>query len=327
MHRARLNRIQFIQDLLRMGHQPTFEELMQKIADSFGPVKTRMLRSDLHFLRTEGINGQPLSIKVVHQKYRLENTIDFSIHSLKDNERGTLPLLFAILKPYQQFPAVEALLTNLIKVHRLSTAEVKQLTWGMGGTETTLTPRFVQRVIDILGCINKQVAIEFNYHKVTEGAVHEKNDTIVYRQVFPIQVRHFEGRYYLVGIQVGKDICPENIQHFPIDRMHRRVDIAYDEFTEEPLTFNWEDMVERTQFAHHYTHCIGMYREFGKSVAPEYVYRWFSGWAASQVQAVPLHHSQEIVQRNGGNIRIRLYVYPTPDVANVFLKFGAHCWE
>jgi hypothetical protein len=119
----------------------------------------------------------------------------------------------------------------------------------------------------------------------------------------------------------------ENIKHFPIDRIHRRVDIALDEITEQPMVFDWQQVVEKTDFEDHYKHCIGMYREFGRSVKPVYVYRWFRGWAASQVQAVPIHPSQEIVQKSGGEIRIRMFVYDTPDVQNVFRKFGEDSWE
>jgi hypothetical protein len=70
-----------------------------------------------------------------------------------------------------------------------------------------------------------------------------------------------------------------------------------------------------------------MYLEFGKDVKPVCVYRWFRGWAASQVQAVPIHASQEIVQKSGGEIRIRLFVYDTPDVQNIFRKFGEDSWD
>lgn len=327
MHELRLNRLKFIQDYFRQGHKPSFHELQDKIAEKYGAIKTRMLRADIHYLRNEGLNGQRLSIKYENQKYFLENDNQFSIHSLKDNERGTLPLLFAILKPYEQFPSVEALLTNLIKVHKLSNTEVNQLTWGISWQGNGHHHNLIQKIIDILGCINKQVAVEFNYHKVTDGAVHSDNHNIVYRQVFPLQVRNFEGRYYLVGIQIGREIKSENIQHFPIDRIHRRVDIAFDETSEEPIKFDWQSIVDQTQFSDHYTYCIGMYREFGKSVEPKFVYRWFRGWAASQVQAVPLHHTQEIVQREGGNIRIRLFVFNTPDLQNLFNKFGTDSWE
>jgi len=62
-------------------------------------------------------------------------------------------------------------------------------------------------------------------------------------------------------------------------------------------------------------------------VQPITVYRWFTGWAASQVQAVPIHPSQQIVQKSGGDIRIQLHVYNTPDLQNVFRKFGEFSWE
>jgi hypothetical protein len=285
-----------------------------------------MLREDLNFLRNDGLNGHRLSIKVVEGKYTLQNDNDFSIHSLKDSERGTLPLLFSILKPYDRFPAVEALLVNLIQIHKLNDAEIKQLSWGVGKSARSLSDSMIQRIVDILGCINKQVAVEFNYHKVTEGAIEKQDENIVYRRIYPLQVRTFEDRYYLVGIEVGKSLEAENIKHFPIDRIHRRVDIALDEITDQPMVFDWQQVVEKTDFENHYKHCIGMYRAFGGSAKPVYVYRWFRGWAASQVQAVPIHASQEIVQKSGGEIRIRMFVYDTPDVQNVFRKFGEDSW-
>lgn len=327
MHLSRIARLEFIQNLLREGQNLTFDELKTVISEKLSPIKTRMLREDLHFLRTEGLNNNRLSIKLIDGKYVLQNDNDFSIHSLKDNERGTLPLLFSILKPYEQFPAVSALLTNLIQVHKLNDAEVKQLSWGIGKSAQSLKAVQIQRIIDILGCIHKQVAVEFNYYKVTEGAVENSDENIVYRQVYPFQVRTFDDRYYLVGIQVGREIKAENIQHFPIDRIHRRVDIALDENTDEPLSFNWTKFLQQTDFANHYKHCIGMYREFGKEAQPITVYRWFTGWAASQVQAVPIHPSQQIVQKSGGDIRIQLFVYNTPDLQNVFRKFGEFSWE
>ncbi len=327
MHAARTERLQFIQDHFRQGHQPTFEGLQSLIADQFGAIKTRMLREDLNFLRNDGLNGHRLSIKVVEGKYTLQNDNDFSIHSLKDSERGTLPLLFSILKPYERFPAVEALLVNLIQIHKLNDAEIKQLSWGVGKSARSLSDSMIQRIVDILGCINKQVAVEFNYHKVTEGAIEKQDENIVYRRIYPLQVRTFEDRYYLVGIEVGKSLEAENIKHFPIDRIHRRVDIALDEITDQPMVFDWQQVVEKTDFENHYKHCIGMYRAFGRSAKPVYVYRWFRGWAASQVQAVPIHPSQEIVQKSGGEIRIRMFVYDTPDVQNVFRKFGEDSWD
>jgi hypothetical protein len=51
----------------------------------------------------------------------------------------------------------------------------------------------------------------------------------VYCKIYPLKVHTFEDRYYLVGIELGKAVAAENIKHFPIDRIHRRVDIALDD--------------------------------------------------------------------------------------------------
>jgi predicted DNA-binding transcriptional regulator YafY len=185
---------------------------------------------------------------------------------------------------------------------------------------------FVDRIITIMQAIHLEQAVEFNYYKVDQGAISEGNE-IVYRCVYPLQIRVFEGRYYLVGLRTEKEPLSANVEHFPIDRMHRRVDLAVDSESEQPVKFNWADLAEAVDFDHLFAYRIGMYRGYGDQSEPQYVYRWFKGWAASFVQAVPLHSSQEIVQQNGGEIRIRIYVVPTPDLENVFRKYGEFSWE
>jgi len=49
--------------------------------------------------------------------------------------------------------------------------------------------------------------------------------------------------------------------------------------------------------------------------------------AASNVEAVPLHKSQQVVQRDGVNIRIRLEVYDTMELRGIFARYGSDCWE
>ncbi len=44
------------------------------------------------------------------------------------------------------------------------------------------------------------------------------------------------------------------------------------------------------------------------------------------VHTKAINPSQEIVQKTGGEIRIRLFVYDTPDVQNVFRKSGEDSW-
>ena len=51
-----------------------------------------------------------------------------------------------------------------------------------------------------------------------------------------------------------------------------------------------------------------------------------SGLGLQSGASCPDSPSQEIVQKTGGEIRIRLFVYDTPDVQNVFRKYGEDSW-
>ena len=327
MHERRKKRLEALINFLRKGNNPTFEALQEYLSEHDKPLKTRQLREDLRFLREEGLEGRPFNIKMKGFRYVLENGKQFDYSNLLDSERYTLPLVFAALSPFERFPSVRAILDNLIEIHRLNRKEVRQLSAAIGTHMTPLNDRFVDRIISIMQAIHQEVAVEFNYYKVSEGAITPNADSVVYRCVYPLQIRIFEGRYYLVGLREGREIASREVEHFPIDRIHRRVDLAWDEELGSFKKFSWEDLTERVDMENLYAQRVGMYREFGQEQSPEWIYRWFRGWAASYVQAVPIHSSQELVQQQGGDIRIRLHLIPTPDLENTFRKFGDFCWD
>ena len=326
MHSARRDRLNSIVEYLKKGNQPTFEELQSFIAESHKSIKVRQLREDIRFLREEGLNGKPLHIEMNGFRYHLINGKQFDYSNLLDNEKYTLPLVFAALQPFERFPSVQAILKNLIQIHNLNPKEIRQFSAAIGTHMSPIDQRFVDRIISIMRAIHEEVAVEFNYYKVDHGAISNDNNDIVLRMVYPLQIRVFEGRYYLVGLRVDREPTEENIEHFPIDRIHRRVDLAEDD-NNQRIPFNWEDLAEQVDFEHLFKDRIGMYRGYGKKSKPRWVYRWFKGWAASFILAVPLHWSQEVVQQTGGDIRIRLNVVPTPDLENTFRKFGEASWE
>ena len=326
VHPSRISRLNQIVDYLKLGNQPSFDELQQYIAEFHSPIKVRQLREDLRFLREEGLNGKPLNIKMKGFRYILENGKQFDYSNLLDNERYTLPLVFAALQPFERFPSVNAILTNLIEIHKLNRKEVRQMSAAIGTHMSPIDEKFVDRIISIMRAIHEETAVDFNYYKVDKGAISSENNEIVYRCVFPLQIRVFEGRYYLVGIRTDRAAREDQIEHFPIDRIHRRIDLAYDE-NENPIRFNWENLAEDVDLENLFKNRVGMYRDYGKESKPEWIYRWFKGWAASFVLAVPIHSSQEVVQQNGGDVRIRWELIPTPDLENTFKKFGDFCWE
>lgn len=326
MHQKRRNRLQAMVSYLEKGHQPSFQELRDWVQEEFGAIQVRQLRMDIQYLRETGLEHGPLNIRIKGGRYQLLNEQKFDYSNLLQAEKVTLPLVFAALQPFERFPSVKAVLSNLIRIHKLNRKEVKMLGAAIGSHQAPMNELFVDRIISIMQAIHQEKVIEFNYYKVDQGAISPESSEIVYRAVYPLQIRVFEGRYYLVGLRMEREAAPNQVEHFPIDRMHRRVDFAYDEATQEPIAFKWEALAASLDLESLFAHRIGMYRG-NLDEKPRWVYRWFKGWAASIVQAVPLHPSQEIVENRGGDIRIRLTLVPTPDLENTFRKFGEFSWD
>jgi hypothetical protein len=178
----------------------------------------------------------------------------------------------------------------------------------------------------LMGFIAKQQACEFNYFKV--NARSDKSKTPTFVEVYPLQVRIFESRYYLVAIRTDAPATPESIRIFPLDGIYRyRIDESVNQDSGEPNNFDWHEVSKLVELNDYFTHCIGLYRDYNKHKSPTTIIRWFKDWAASQVEAVPLHTSQTIIKRVGNAICIKLCVYETSELTSIFNKYGEYCWE
>jgi hypothetical protein len=330
VHKNRIQRLHYLVELLEQGMKFTFAEMQLQIEKKFNKkLQERMLRKDLSYLREIGIGKGPLNIKVEDFRYFLSNEFTFRAENLNQIERATLPFLLGLLQPYQKVAAVEALYKNIIEVHRLDTTEVNQMAIAFQSNSAMNDSSQLRKVAVILENIHLQQAVEFNYVKVIQGVNREfSDDQVSYRRMFPLQVKEYLGRYYLVGINISREPTMENIQIFPVDRFINGPNAFIADDSEEPLKFDWKHYYKSTNLSTYFTHCIGILRNHQIDVSPVYVYRWFKEWAASYVEAVPLHWTQEIVQRSQhGAIRVRLNVFDNHELKGRLLSFGEYCWE
>lgn len=326
MHKKRLQRLQYIADYLKTGHTPTFVELQEIIAHKFAPIKERMLRDDLSVLREQGTHGVPLNIKEKHNRYFYSNDFAFNANGLDHYETATLPFLFGLLEPYKHLASVSALLTTLIKTHKLNQHDINSSSFVFQVTEPPANPKWIHALNEIFLAIYNQNAIEFFYRKVTNGGLHDE-DLHEYVVLFPLQVRYFQGLYYVIGVKAGVPARPENVRLFRINQIHRGPDVYLDEETELPLLFDWEKYYRNTELETYYKDCIGLLRNYHVHRQPKKIYRWFRGWAASLVLAQPLHASQRLIETApNGDIKIELVVYETEELEGVFSRFGQDSW-
>ncbi len=328
MHKKRVERLHFLEELFKSGKKFSFKELQLLVAEKFVPIKERMLRQDLSLLRETGMHGVPLNIKELNNQYYLSNEFVFNAKSLNEYERATLPFLFGLLEPYRKIPSVHALLNTLIETHKLNQEEVNKASIVFDVKEPKASPKWMKALNEIFLAINNQCAIEFYYKKVDKGGEVRDENLMEYITLFPLQVRFYQGLYYLIGIKTASEISPENLRLFRIDRIHRGPDFLLDEYTELPIYFDWNKFYHKAELFNYYEHCIGILRNYHVHKQPVRVYRWFRSWAASLVLALPLHSSQEIVQiLENGDVQIRLLVYDTEELKGVFLRFGNDSWE
>jgi len=291
-YNKRQQRLTGLEQFLRTAESTRFEDIMQFALQS-GEVKERMIREDLKLLRNGFGKNDPINIVVENGQYKIKAIGSKWIYTdLAETERATLPLVFSTV-------------------------------WSRS---SELQPEFLSMTTKLMGFIAKQQACEFNYFKVNDRADKSKTPTFV--EVYPLQIRVFESRYYLVAIRADASATPESIRIFPLDGIYRyRIDESVNQDSGVPNNFDWHEVSKLVELNDYFTHCIGLYRDYNKHKSPSTILRWFKDWAASQVEAVPLHSSQTIIQRVGNAICIKLCVYETAELTSIFKKYGEYSWE
>lgn len=315
----RRQRLLSIETLIRNSNGISFEELLLKCK-----IEKRMLSNDIEYLRKTGLEHGPINIICEHHKYSISaKGKNWHYMDMAEKEKATLPLVFSLLQPYSNIPSITKVIQLLTEEYRLKPKSIKELSMVISQKSPEISGKFIEMLTMIMTCISKQVACEFNYYKV--GEYERTNARLV--SIFPLQIRIYEGRYYLIGIEVGKEITEEYLRLFSLDRIHNnRVDFVLDE-NENSLKFNWTEMVQISGLTHYFDYCIGILRNWYIDKEPSLVYRWFKGWAASLIEAVPIHSSQKIVQRHNGAIRIQLNVYNNAELTSLFERYGENSWE
>ncbi len=328
LNSSRRNRLKALDDFIRNSSGRSFQEIWDFCKLHSKDIKERMVREDIKLLKL-GVHNNDIPVNVVVEKrqYKINATGDrWGYADLEEDERATLPFVFSLLEPYKGLPSVKRVLSDLIDSHKLDNNKMKKEAAKFSVKAFPENKEFAKLISNVMGLIAKQIACEFNYFKVSDPA--GSNDTPNMIEIYPLQIRVYNNRYYLIGIRTTAEWDPQFLQIFAMDRIYKyQVDVCYDQDTEEELTFDWIALSKAVGLDKYFEDCIGVYRNYAIDKKPKNVLRWFRGWAASHVEAVPLHKSQEIVKRKGTEILVRWRVYETFELHNILCKYGADCWE
>ena len=231
---------------------------------------------------------------------------------LEDEEKEEMAFLMALMKMYKGLSSVSWLEEILEKEYQVdATYFDRNKHFVMVHPEITNHEQLLQLARKIMVCIEREEVIIFAYRRVND----EFEEHI--KEIAPLQVRYYEGRYYLIGCETiysdnkKEHEPPQFKSHFSVYALDQLIDYdvnpSKDEDTEEIVHFNYEALFEQTELATIFNDTIGIIVE----KKPVQVFRIrFKNWAKSYVLNKPLHHSQRVIVEKTDEVVVEFKVRP-----------------
>lgn len=233
---------------------------------------------------------------------------------------------------YQLIPAPNAVISEALQSSMLG-----QIAQQLGAKTTEYNTQFQDKLVfnfsalnddgrsyelaaTCLQAIEQQYLVQFLYQSAF-GTYKSKLQVVA-----PLQVRFYEGRYYLVAcVWSDQNNAPKQaIKVFAFDLIENFVVVPAlaekEDGTEGELVhFSWLQLAQAVELKNYFKHCLGIAR-FKDSI-PEVIRLKFTDWAIAYVKSRRLHSSQRIVVDNPNYIVVELYIYRTYELAMLLSRF------
>lgn len=299
-------------------------------------VNVRTLERDIAKLREYGAK---IDVERVGRKcvYVLKNKFDFKGELLSEEEERTLPFLLEIIQSQREFEAITWLKSNL---HNLGIefSDRGEKHFIMHQPEMKNHDKILRLSSKLIEHIERQEAVQFLYNPVNLGKEQKM------QLVAPLQVRSYDGRFYLVGCYWGSKGPYENITVYALDRIEGlNVDAAvdddeYERMLEESVDsdeapvfhFNHKKLAKSVGLKNYFDHSIGLMVYAGKS--PVEIYFKCRDWVVGYLENRPLHSSQRVMEVLPHQIALRkdevvisICVHDTVEVDFATARFRNDC--
>jgi hypothetical protein len=338
LHPKRIKRLQWLDDAIRNSEGQSFDELLNLMNSRMRAecdrsqysklsISQRSLHEDLRMLKDGALDGKrrqlvfDKQLQTYHYGFTKSNWTD---SDLSDEQLATLPFLFSILEPFKGISAIDMVLEDVAMNHNLMLKEF-QSDWTVVSHQMpnkTIQNRLNKMVSEIMSHINKGQGIHFDYSYVRFGANREKMAST--RTVYPLQLRMWSGRYFLVSVPVDNKNL---IKTYALDGIkHGRITTAFND-KNKPLQFNHIAIAKKLKLKTYFNHSIGVFREQSEQEQPTEILQWFIAYAAASVMAVPLHQSQKLLETRGNAALFSFRVYPTQEWESAISKYGDLTWN
>jgi hypothetical protein len=186
--------------------------------------------------------------------------------------------------------------------------------------------------------IERQEAVQFLYNPVNASKEQKM------QLVAPLQVRSYDGRFYLVGCYWGSKGPYENITVYALDRIegldvnaavdedeYERKLEEFEDSNETPvLRFNHKKLAKAVGLRNYFDHSIGVVVD--SRMKPQDIYFKCRDWVVGYLENRPLHRSQRVLEVLPHQIALRkdeivigIHVYDTVEVEFATARFRNDC--
>ncbi len=311
---AQSQRLQLITDFLkaqafeRASFAQIHEYLHQKLPGlGLKPISRRSLEADLQCLKQDNSSGIK-HVQVARKHY----------YQLEKKQKAPIDISEGFMQSMLQQIGQNLGAKLPEKLLKTDHDFQDQLVFSFSGLNDD--GQSVQLAATCLQAIEQQYLIQFLY----------KPAFSTYRSrlqiVAPLQIRFYEGRFYLVACEWSElKKAPKNqLKVFAFDLIEDFVVVPAlserDDGKEGDLQhFHWAALAHELQLRSYFKHCLGIAR-FKDSV-PEVVRLKFTDWAINYVKARRLHASQRIIVDNPNYIVVELYIYRTYELNMLLSRF------
>ena len=318
-------RLKMIPSIIKNGNHNleslTTEVNKKLLHDNLETVGERTIHRDLTKLNSRGISIK--SVKTKEYNYYVivseEDDLDLS-----ENEIKTLPILMGLLKTEENLSIIKWLKDKLKNEFNFSSQELDPSPYFV---KTSPSINFKEELMllttEIISYIKKEQAILFAYKEPQN-----------YKNVAPLQVRYFDGRYYLLGIEFDDENNYETKNElitYSIDNIiEKKITPAIKEvdgFDDELIYFNYNKLYKESHLEILMEYSLGiMYnRIYERNIVKKYRFK-FTGWAISYIANKKFHPSQKTIEKNNDYIIIELTLWEILD-NELFDEKGIEVWD
>ena len=291
------------------------------LKDNLSTISERQISRDIEKLKSRGVEIK--SVKANKKNFYVIESENNDL-DLTENEKKTLPIMMGLLNTEDNLSIVNWL-KNILKTEFNFT--LKELNPSPYFVKNTSSINFKEELMllttEIIEYIKKEQAIFFLYRT-------EDNPKLV----APLQVRYYDGRYYLLGTEIDDKnnytlktlLTTYSIDNI-IDLYISPALIEDENIASEPIYFDYKKLYKESNLELLLKHSFGIMYQSKLSNNKIKKYRFkFKDWAISYVENKIFHPSQKTIEKNKDYIIIELTLWEILDYYK-FKKEGIEIWD